>query len=178
MQSVTVYYDDQKESCRRYAEIFAKYEYVECKKISEFVDRNIVFENSERVGFLFESDREKVPYIMKRVIQKIVMNKKGKYFVIVTGGSRELAAAKMAYNDLESRGYKAANIYSQYYFEKCRLNEEQAVKQTLDNIENTDGFGSAFAGEEVRMNSRQIRKILRKGLKDYKKYRKTSDGLR
>lgn len=178
MQSVTVYYDDQKESCRKYAEIFAGYEYVECKKISECADKNIIFENSERVGFLFESDREMVPYSMKRVIQKIVMNKKGKYFVNVTGGSRELSAAKMAYNDLESRGYKAANIYSQYYFEKCRLNAEQAVKQILDNIEKADGFGSAFAGEEVEMNSRQIRKLLRRGLKDYKKYRKESCGSR
>ena len=178
MQSVTVYYDDQKESCRKYAETFAEYEDVECKKISEYADRNIIFENSERVGFLFESDKEKVPYSMRRVMRKIVMNKKGNYFVIVTGGRRELAAAKMAYNDLENRGYKAANIYSQYYFEKCHLNAVQAVKQVLHNMERADGFGAAFAGEEVRMNSRQIRKILRKDLRNYKKYRRSSNSIR
>lgn len=171
MKAVTVYYDDQKESCRKYAEIFEGYDQVICKKLSAYDAGNIVFESNEWVGFLFESDGEQVPYKMNRLFQKIVMSKKGCYFVHVTGGRRELTAARMAYHELESRGYRNANIYSQYYFEKYHLDEQQAVCQMLESIEQEHGMTSEeeeFKKQKPEMTARQIRKSLRRDLKKYK----------
>ena len=56
MEQITVYYDEQKESCRRYAEFFNEYEEIECKKMSVYQEESIVFESNKRVGFMFESE--------------------------------------------------------------------------------------------------------------------------
>ncbi len=171
MKEVTVYYDDLKESCRKYAEIFRKYDQVTCKKLSVHDAGNIIFENHEWVGFIFESEDEQIPHAMKRLFQKIVMSKKGCYFVQVTGGSRELTAAQMAYHELESRGYCNANIYSQHYFEKYHLDEQQAVSQIIESIEKEHGIMSeeeGFQTQKPGMTSSFIRKSLRRNLKKYK----------
>ena len=45
MEQITVYYDEQKESCRRYAEFFNEYEGIKCKKMSVYQEESIVFES-------------------------------------------------------------------------------------------------------------------------------------
>ena len=80
---------------------------------------------------LFRSEGRKVSPAADQMIGKLVISKSGRYFVFVTGGKRELRAAMEAYNNLQARGYKGANVYSKYYFEKYHMDEKQAVTSVL-----------------------------------------------
>lgn len=172
MEQITVYYDDQKETCRKCAKLFEEYEEIQCKKISDYEVESIVFENNKRVGFLLESEGRKVSPAADQMIGKLVISKSGRYFVFVTGGKRELRAAMEAYNNLQTRGYKGANVYSKYYFEKYHMDEKQAVKQIVESIEDEDGIVPVLADRDPELTAKDIRKKIRRELKEYKKFRK------
>ena len=172
MEQITVYYDEQKESCRRYAEFFNEYEEIECKKMSVYQEESIVFESNKRVGFLFESEGREVSPVAEKMIKKLVISKSGCYFVFVTGGKRELRAAMEGYNELQNRGYKGANVYSRYYFEKYHMDEGQAVKQIVESIEKEDGIVPVLADRDPELSAKDVRKKIRKELKEYKERRR------
>ena len=116
MEPITVYYEEEKESCRKYAELFSQHDKVTCRKISEWSEENILYEENQRVGFLFESEREKVPAAVLQVIRRLVMKKAGKCFVYVTGGSRELTARKEELTAVQMRQamHKEFRQYKKY----------------------------------------------------------------
>lgn len=172
MKSVTVYYEEQKESCRKCAELFSAYDGVVCRKISECRDEKILYEENERVGFLFESEREKVPAAVLQVIRRLIMNKTGKCFVYVTGGSRELTALKKACLELESRGYHSMNAYSRYFFQKYHMDPKEIVLHILENLEKKDGIVPELAARKDTLTTVQMRQALHQEFKQYKKYRK------
>lgn len=170
MDSLTIYYDDNKLKCTKYAELFSKYDNVICKKASDFLNRSVIHEENENVGFLFESNMEKVPYAVSHIIWKLIMNKPGNCFVMVTGGSREISALRTARTDLERRGYHVNSIYLQYIFDKYHMDIQEAVEKMMSDFEM--GYKNILHYKEKAKNftSKQIKKKLRKELQSYKHY--------
>lgn len=175
MRLVTVYYDDEKGSCRQYIEAFSAYEGVICKKASEFQNQAIIFEDNDNVGFVFESTKEKIPASVRHVIERLVMNKQGRCFIAVIGGSREMIAIREANTELSRRGYKVKNVYSQYLFEKFHLNTTEAVKKIVDDVENEKNNLESYRERAQEHTTKQMRKFLRRELREYKKYKKKKD---
>ena len=55
--------------------------------------------------------------------------------ILITGGSRELKAARAAVSDLDERGYHILNLYTRYVMEKNKITPEEAVEWILKDIE-------------------------------------------
>lgn len=172
MRSVTIYYDDEKSICREYIEIFSEYEGITCKKVTDFGDTPIIFEDNDHVGFLFESTKEKIPSAVRHVIERLIMNKKGRCFVAVTGGRREMAALREANMELAKRGYQVKNVYSQYLFEKSHMDIIKAVEKMMEDAENELNNLELYKQRVEEHTNRQIRKYMRRELRAYKDYRK------
>ena len=61
---------------------------------------------------------------------------------------------------------------SKYYFEKYHMDEKQAVKQIVESIEDEDGIVPVLADRDPELTAKDIRKKIRRELKEYKKFRK------
>ncbi len=96
MEKLVIFYDDRKNSCINCAEKFGQYENVECRKISDYQDQSLVYATGARVGLIFESENGKLPYGVSHIIWKIVADKNRNHMLLITGGSRELKAARAA----------------------------------------------------------------------------------
>lgn len=172
MKEITIYYDDTRLSCQTFAELFSKYENVQCKKASDFVDQNMIFTNREKVGFVFESQNGKVPYAVSHIMWKLVGDKTQPYMLCVTGGSREFNAVKTAHTDLKQRGYNVQYIYTKYVLvEKYKMGAEDAVKRMMSDMES--GQGNIPIKENYQDHSKkELRRHLYGELKNYRKYRR------
>lgn len=172
MSWCTVYYDDSRSSCREYVEIFEGYEGVLCKPASEYVEYSLIYEENSVVGFVFESDKDNVPYCIRHIFWRIIMSKKGQYFLAVTGGNRELTAIRCAVEDMEVRGYEVSNVYSKYMFEKYRMELELCVGKIVADMENGEAQFRIYAQAVRGMSRKELRKMLRSELKEYKEHKK------
>ncbi len=63
MKEITIYYDDTEAELSDVCRDISKYENVQCKKASDFVDQNMIFTNREKVGFVFESQNGRSPML-------------------------------------------------------------------------------------------------------------------
>lgn len=172
MEKCTIYYDDSKSSCRAAAEALSCYEEVTCKKTSEFARQTFIYEGSSNVGFIFESDKEKVPYAIKHIIWRIVMNKGGYVFVVVTGGAREFEALKTVNDELSQRGYQISNLYSKYIFEKNHLDSKEMITKIIQDMEKQEAKYPLFRQKISGMTKKELRKVLKSGYKEFRLYQK------
>ena len=100
MDKLVIFYDDRKNSCIKCAEKFSQYENIECRRISEYQEQSLIYATGARVGLIFESENGKLPYGVSHIIWKIVADKNRNHMLLITGGSRELKAARAAVSDL------------------------------------------------------------------------------
>lgn len=175
MDKLIIFYDDTKASCRKYAEIFAEYEEVECRKASDYGENQLVFAPDERIGLVFESENGKVPYVMSHVIWRLVAGKSHNHLLVVTGGAREFQAIRTAAKDMEERGYKVKNIYTRYLFEKYKITPDMAVNDIMCDL--AAGDENILQREKLEsmtknMSKRELRKSFRRELKEYRKYKR------
>ena len=171
MEKCTIYYDDTKLTCREYADILSDYDQIFCKPASEYINSPLIYEENSLVGFLFESNKENVPYAIRHIIWRIIMDKKGTYFLAVTGGNRELKAIRCAVEELEVRGYDVSNIYSKYMFEKYHMDIETSAAKIVADLENGEAQYRIYKQMAAKLEKKELRRMLRKELKEYKKYK-------
>ena len=100
MEQISVYYDDRDSRCREYIRYLNQYDNVSCKKASLHGEKMFIYEPEDIVGFIFSSDDGEVPSEIIHIISRMIMNKRGKCFLIVTGGKKEMKALKSAVNHL------------------------------------------------------------------------------
>lgn len=175
MDQITVYYDGDKSKCREYAEFLSKIENVTCKNAADYTEEFMIQESNSVVGFIYESGKETIPYSIKHVIWRLIMNKNGKCFVIVLGGSKELLSLREAAEELETRGYTVVKGYTQYFFEKNKMKPEESAAWVLNEVENHQEGSLLSKGRELKeelKTSSDLRKKLRKERKNYRMYRK------
>lgn len=173
MEKLIIFYDDTKKSCIDCAEKFGEHEQVECRKISENQEQSIVFATGARVGLIFESENGKLPYGVSHIIWRIVAEKDKNYMILVTGGIRELKAARNAINDLGERGYHMASVYTRYILEKNKVTTEEAVDWILKDIETEKNCVQERVKEKYQgMSRKELGRSLRKEFREYKKYQK------
>lgn len=170
MQELIIFYDDAKAGCTRYAEQFAKYQEVDCRKASEYQKEKLIFATGARVGFVFESENGQVPYAISHIIWRMIADKKREHMIFVTGGSREFQAIRTAREDLEQRGYRVGSIYIRYLFEKYRLKEEETAGWLLKDME-TGQSRADMRKKYESMSHRELVRYMRRELKEYKKYK-------
>lgn len=156
MGKITVYYDDRDESCGEYIRYFQKYDNVVCKKASEFREQRIIFELEGAVGFVFSGTKEYVPDPILHVMSKVVMDKKARSFVVVSGGRREYGALRMALTELERRGYRIGYCVTPYLLKYRNMDEEKAVEDIVVHI-NTEEK-QVRLGEVDRIYSQRFRR--------------------
>ena len=177
MKKLTIYYDDTKQSCRRFADEFLKYENVECRKISEYQEQRIIFADRVRIGLIFESQDGQIPAPVLHIIRRVVADKEEKHLVCVTGGRRELQALHAAREEMQQRAYQVSNLYTKYIFEKHRLGTAEAVARMAEDME--DGRENVLFKEKYRgCSGREFRKHLRQEIKQYRKYKKALKNAR
>ena len=100
--------------------------------------------------------------------------------LLITGGSRELKAARAAVSDLGERGYHILNLYTRYVMEKNKITPEEAAEWILKDIETEK---PKRVKERVKekyqgMSRRELRKELRRELKEYREYQKKQIKIR
>lgn len=171
MTEITFFYDDTKKSCQDYADRFAEQENVECKKASEYLDQQMIFNKGAKIGLIFESENGKVPYSILHIIWRLIADKKEKHMIFVTGGDREFRAIKAAADDMAQRGYHVNNIYSKYILQKHKIREDEAVDEILYAL--SDGHSNVPHREDFRnLSKKELRKQIREEIKAYRKYQK------
>lgn len=180
MDKLVIFCDDRKNSCIICAEKFSQYENVECRKISDYQDQSLVYATGARVGLIFESENGKLPYGVSHIIWKIVADKNRNHMLLITGGSREMKAARTAASDLGERGYHIINIYTRYVLEKNKITTEEAVEWILQDIEaeKTKHVKERIKEKYQDMSRRELRKELRRELKEYRNYQKKQIKIR
>ena len=171
MGKTIIFYDDTKKNCCGCARQFAEQENVECRKISDYLDKKLIFATGARLGFVFESENGKVPYGVSHIVWRVVADKNGDHMILVTGGRRELAAIRTIRDDMEKRGYHASHIYIRYILEKYKLREEDAVKWMLNDME-TGQSRKDLQNKYKDMTKKELARSLRREFRAYKKYQK------
>ncbi|HIX58223.1 MAG TPA: hypothetical protein IAA45_00695 [Candidatus Blautia gallistercoris] len=171
MKQITVFYDAEKSSCRKYVEELKRYENVTCKIARDFQSEKIIFEDGKVVLFLFESEKGSIPKEIRYLISHLIMGKTEKHALVVTGGSREFNALRVAHSLLEERGFQVKNLYTEYVLEKNGYNVVSAVRKIMNDLERGNE-NLLFREEEGKIPRKEIRKRLRDELKKYKLYRK------
>lgn len=172
MEEITIYYEE-KSSCQLYLKEFQQQGNVVLKKASDYAKEHMIFEKNHIVGFVFESDHKKIPYDISHIIWRLIMDKNGKCFVMVTGGQSELTTLKMAATNLESRGYKVVSGYTRYLGEKRKISSEEVVKIIIERLFSEEVFSFSEVITQIKKevrSSRIKRHKIRKGIKDYHKY--------
>lgn len=172
MENCTIYYEDTKHSCQLMAQKMSEYDNIMCKKASDFTRQTFVYEGSPNVGFIFESDKEQVPYEMKHVISRIVMDKSNYVFVVVTGGSREFESLKTVNDELSQRGYRLSNIYSKYVFEKHHMDQQEVIGKIIGDMEKKEARYPELKEKVDGLSKKELRKALKTGYREYRKYKK------
>lgn len=71
---------------------------------------------------------------ISHIISRMIMNKRGKCFLIVTGGNKEMKALKSAVNHLEKRGYHVLRCCSPYLLEKKNLSVQEGIEKIMKDI--------------------------------------------
>lgn len=166
----TIYYDDMNHSSVYFAEQLGEHPNIECKRASDYKDEKMIIESNRIVGFVFPSDNGSLPYNIKHLIWKIIMNKENDIFLVVSDGSRELKAVKSAIDTLSDRRYKVSNVYSKYVFEKYHINNY--VEKVLEDLNNNHSGYLKQLEESKKLSKKELRKYVRENMKDYKKYKK------
>lgn len=169
MEKCTIYYDDSLSS-REFTDMLAKYEHITCKQADEFTDYLPVYEENKKVGFIFESNKEKLPSTIKHIIGSIVMDKAGECFLFAAGGERELMALRSASADLERRGYQVVNLYSKYLFERFHMNKEEGAERIVSDLESGEESYPGFRKRISDMPRREMRKTIYREYRNYRKY--------
>lgn len=172
MGKTIIFYDDTKKSCSKCADSFAEHENVECRKMSDYADKTLVFATGARIGLIFESENGKLPYAASHIIWRAVADKNADHMILVTGGQRELNAIRTARDDMEKRGYHVAHIYIRYILEKYKLREENAVNWILDDME-TGQSGKDLQNKYKDMSKKELAKSLRRERKAYRNYQRS-----
>ena len=100
--------------------------------------------------------------------------------ILITGGSRELKAARAAVSDLDERGYHILNLYTRYVMEKNKITPEEAVEWILKDIETEKPKRMKEPVKEKYqgMSRRELRKELHRELKEYREYQKKQIKIR
>lgn len=134
MEQISVYYDDRDSRCREYIRCLNQYDNVRCKKASHYGEKMFIYEPEDIVGFIFSSNDGDVPAEISHIISRMIMNKRGKCFLIVTGGKKEMKALKSAVNHLEKRGYHVLRCCSPYLLEKKNLSVQEGIEKIMKDI--------------------------------------------
>ena len=111
---------------------------------------------------------------------RLFADKNRNHMLLITCGSRELKAARAAVSDLGERGYHILNLYTRYVMEKNKITPEKAVEWILKDIETEK---PKHMKERVKekyqgMPKRELRKELRRELKEYREYQKKQIKIR
>ena len=96
MNKIIIFYEDTKESCRKFAQEFAAHENIQCRKASDYAKEPIIFASNARIGLIFESSSGKIPGDIAHIIQKLVADKTKDHMILVTGGGQELRTVRAA----------------------------------------------------------------------------------
>lgn len=171
MEKLIIFYDDTKASCCRCISRFEQRENVECRKMSDYKDKSLIFASGARLGLVFESENGKVPFAVSHIIWRVVADKNSEHMILVTGGRREFSAVRTAREDMEKRGYHVRNIYSRYLLEKHRIKEEDAVAWIMDDME-TGQVRDRIEDKDKNMSRKELRKELRGEFRAYRKYQR------
>lgn len=171
MEKLIIFYDDTKAGCCRCVSRFETYENVECRKVSDYKDKTLIFATGAKVGFVFESENGKVPYGISHIIWRMVADKKGEHIILVTGGRREFKAIRTASEDMEKRGYHVRNIYTRYILEKYKVREEEAIRWVLEDMQ-TGQVRNDIHEKYHALSRKEARKEFLREMKTYRKYRR------
>lgn len=166
----TIYYDDTNHSSTYLAEQLGEHSDIECKRASDYKGEKMIIESNRIVGFVFPSVDGSLPYNIKHLIWKIIMNKENNIFLVVSDGSRELKAVKSAMDTLHDRGYKVKNVYSKYIFEKYHV--ENYAEKILEDLNSNHSEFLKKLEESKELSKKELRKYVRKNMKEYKQYKK------
>ncbi|MGI6008044.1 MAG: hypothetical protein ACOX8E_11210 [Ruminococcus sp.] len=169
MDKLTIYYEDGKKSCQKFAEVFSQYGNVECRKASEHSARGFIFENQGKTGFLFESDDGKIPFSIMHILQRIVLDKKESHLILVSGGRRETEAAVAAREEMQKRGYQADHVYTRYLLEKFKMSPEDAAGRILNNLEEGRESITLLSEKYGNYSKKEFRQHLIREIRAYRK---------
>ncbi|MBO5461410.1 MAG: hypothetical protein J5983_06415, partial [Ruminococcus sp.] len=160
--------------CREYANYFEQYERVICKRISDYSDKILAFESEKNVGFVFSSTSKRLSDKVSQFLSHIIMDKKSRCFLMVTGGKRELGALKQAVHELESRGFRVGKCSSPYLLKKKETDVEKEIADIVKRIHMYDSDIRISDIEECYRqrirSSKPLRNRIRKETKKYLKY--------
>ncbi|MCC2256005.1 hypothetical protein LKD70_16560 [Ruminococcus sp. CLA-AA-H200] len=173
MEKIIIFYDDTKTACIRAAEKFGAHENTECRKASEYRDKTLVFAMDAKVGFIFEAENGRVPYVISHIIWRMSADKNREHMLMVTGGRRELKAIRTAEKDMEKRGYHVGSIYTRYILDKYKLTEDESVGLIIEDMitgKTRNEFREKYSG----MSRRELMKHFRNELKAYRKFQKSN----
>ena len=130
MDTLTVYYDGSRQSCRELAEKFSRYDGVVCRKAADYRKQQIIFAQGERIGLVFESRNGKIPFDISHIIWKIAASKTKTHMIFVSGGERELRALMNAREEMEQRGYHVENVYARYFLNAPELRRKRRWRRS------------------------------------------------
>lgn len=137
MNWVTFYYDDTNHGCCRYVKEFQKYEKVECRKASEYLNRKSIFGYGSASVFLFEGGLRQIPYAIRHIIWKILMNRQTVCFVTVIGGRKREKAFRLAAEELKMRGYRVSGGCISYLPSFTEEEVKESAARILCHIRNS-----------------------------------------
>lgn len=144
---------------------------MECRKVSDYRDKSLIFATGAKIGLIFESENGRVPYGISHIIWRMTADKKRAHMILVTGGSREFRAIRTAERDMEKRGYYVRDIYTRYMLDKNHLTEEDTIKWVLNDIE-TGQTEYEIKNKYRNLSKKELRKEIRRELKSYRKYQR------
>lgn len=169
MNKIIIFYEDTKESCRKFAQEFAAHENIQCRKASDYAKEPIIFASNARIGLIFESSSGKIPGDIAHIIQKLVADKTKDHMILVTGGGQELRTVRAAVSDMEQRGYHVANIYTKYFLQKTHLDIPDAAAQIFNDLQNRQP--TPLPKEELKeLSKKELRRRLRVELRQYRRF--------
>ncbi len=176
-EKLIIFYDDTKKSCRDCIREFEAYGYVECRRVSDYQKKTMIYATEAKIGLVFEGEDGKVPDSVLHVIRRLIADKKENHMLLVTGGRREFKAIKTAREEMNQRGYSVSNIYSRYLLQKHKLKQDAAVNWILYEL--SEGQETVSPREKYRdMDKKELRQHLRQEIKAYRSYQKQQKGER
>lgn len=137
MEWVTFYYDDTKHGCCRYAKELQKYDRVECRKASDYLNMKSIAGYGSASVFLFEGGLCRTPYAIRHIIWKILMSRHKVCFVAVIGGRKKERAFRSAARELKMRGYEVSGGCTEYLPSFTEEEVRQSAERILYDIRNT-----------------------------------------
>ena len=178
MKKLTIYYDDTKQSCRRFADEFLKYENVECRKASEYQEQRIIFDDRVRIGLIFESQDGQIPASVLHIIRRVVADKEEKHLVLCNRRAQRGCRRCTQPGRKCSRGLIRCRISIRNIYLRSTGWVQRRLWPEWPKIWKTGRENVLFKEKYRGCSGREFRKHLRQEIKQYRKYKKALKNAR